>query len=179
MQKLLFLFLLSCLLITCSQTTSADAESGKAGAKSAVTTFYLSRHAEKASGEDPGLLPAGQARAERIARKLGKEKVAAVYATGYRRTQETATPLAKAAGLSVNTYDAGKSASVLIDELLARHKGQTVFIVGHSNTVPDLVNALAGEKRYGDIDESVYDHLFKVTVGTDGRGKITELSSGK
>jgi len=174
---LFLLFPILFALLACGPGTDAGQGTPET-AKSAVTNIYLSRHAEKAGGENPGLLPAGEDRAERLARKLRGNKVAAVYATGYRRTQATAAPVAQANGLSVRTYDAGATAARLTEGWVARHRGETIFVVGHSNTVPALVNALIGEKRFKDIDENNYDRLFKVTVGADGRGEVTELSSG-
>ena len=71
------------------------------------TTFVVVRHAEKVDdGNDPSLAPAGQARAQALAHRLRGDLLGGVYATGYRRTQETAQPTARSHGMPVTTYDA-------------------------------------------------------------------------
>src|SRR5438034_11317250 len=74
-----------------------------------VTTVILVRHAEKniePSNPDPDLSPAGRARAQELVHVLGEEGVNAIYATQYRRTQDTVRPLAAKHGLSVNLVNA-------------------------------------------------------------------------
>ena len=175
--SLLFAFIvaasISLTLTTCGPANAQDADAGE----DAVTTIFFSRHAEKAGGKDPELLPAGTARAERLARKLPAKRVAAVYATSYRRTQATAAPTAKTAGVNVRPYAADGSAKALTDGWLKKHRGETILVVGHSNTVPDLLNALTGTRAYGNIDEGDYSRLYKVTVSGKGKAKVRELTS--
>src|SRR4051812_14602306 len=67
-----------------------------APAYSAVTVF-LTRHAERAGemGDDPTLTPAGRDRAELLARMLADAGVRQIFVTEFKRTQETAAPLAR------------------------------------------------------------------------------------
>lgn len=141
------------------------------------TVFYLTRHAEKATGRDPGLLPAGEARAARMAQRLKGANVAAVYATGFRRTQATAGPVAAANGLQIREYAAEANPETLVREWLRIHRGKTIFVVGHSNTIPHLVNALVGERRYADLEEGDYDKLFMVRVDAAGRNSVKVIST--
>lgn len=124
----------------------------------APATFVIVRHAEKANDDprDPSLAAEGQARAVRLADSLRDEPLAAVYATGYRRTQQTAQPSAEAHALVVTTYDAAQPVAEFVQQLRRTHASGTVLVVGHSNTAPAIAAALCdcevvpmGEADYG------------------------------
>src|SRR6185436_1066053 len=144
-----------------------------------VTTVIIVRHAEKniePNNPDPDLSPAGQARAQEIARMFGDSGVQAIYATQYKRTQQTVAPLASRLGLSVSTIDAKQSAE-LTRRILSSNRGQTVFIAGHNNTVPEIVNILSGE-NFPIIPESEYDNMFIVTMYRFGKAKVLKVKYG-
>jgi broad specificity phosphatase PhoE len=131
---------------------------------------FLVRHAERADDggmapeEDPHLSPAGEERAEALARMLEDAGITHIHSTDYLRTRETAAPLAAVTGLPVSLYDSGNLAAFAA-ELLAtpgRH-----LVVGHSNTTPDLVTALGGDPR-GAIDSMEYDRLYMLSIGPGG-----------
>lgn len=136
-----------------------------------VTTFYLIRHAEKdrteGVGNDPQLTEEGLKRAQRWAEVLGLEPLDAVYSTDYQRTRQTAAPAAEANRLEISLYDPN---AFYAQDWIARHKGQRILIVGHSNTTPMLVNRLLAEERFADIDDSVNGNLYVVTVMGDTVG---------
>ncbi|WP_044102974.1 SixA phosphatase family protein [Neolewinella persica] len=163
------------LLLACGEGSS----SSDASDNTAETIIYLTRHAEKGTGSNPDLLSAGVARANRLAQLLRKKDVRAVYATDFRRTQATASPLAAATGLSVRKYAASANPEKLTTEWLKKHRGETILVVGHSNTIPGLVNALIGESRYEDINEDDYRKLFRVTVDGEGKGRVEEMASSR
>lgn len=129
-----------------------------------TTTVIVVRHAEKVldGSKDPLLTAAGAARAARLAQQYGASGLAAVYATPFRRTQDTAAPVAAAAGVAVTTVEA-KDVAELAAAIRADHHGQTVFVVGHSNTVGPLVQALGGEAP-DELPDADYDHVFIVSV---------------
>src|SRR5262252_2639121 len=130
----------------------------------AVTTVILVRHAEKVidpNNPDVDLTEAGQARAQEIARMFGDAGINAIYATQYRRTQQTVKPLSDKTGVPVTVVNS-KNTADLLAQIRAQHSGQTIFIAGHNNTVPEIVEALGGTK-YPTIPESEYDNLFVVT----------------
>ena len=137
------------------------------------------RHAETAPDgtRDPSLSDAGRERAAALASRLAPERVVAVYATEYRRTQETARAIADAAGLDVTVEPVGGSVDAFIDRLADRVRGHvaadggTVVVVGHSNTVPALAEALAGEP-VAPIAEDEYDRVVGVTLTATG-GRLT------
>ncbi|PHI18232.1 histidine phosphatase family protein [Lewinellaceae bacterium SD302] len=172
--RLIFLLFLT-IVLSCSTTPGESADSVETS--TGETVIFLSRHAEKGSGENPQLLEVGRKRAQRLANLLKDENIAAVYATDFRRTQSTARPVAKRFGKVVRKYSASGAASTLTENWLKEHRGKTILVVGHSNTVPGLVNALIGENRYADIDEEVYDKLFRVSIDTNGRADVRVLSS--
>ena len=144
-----------------------------------VTTVILVRHAEKVidpSNPDVDLSDAGQARAKEIARVFGDAGINAIYATQYKRTQETVKPLSDKTGVPVTIVNS-KSTSDLIAQLRAQHSGQTIFIAGHNNTVPEIIAALGGP-QYPVIPESEYDNLFIVTVYRTGKAKVVKMKYG-
>ncbi len=130
------------------------------------TTVILLRHAEKASAtaEDPKLSAAGRRRAKHLAQVLGEAGVEAIYATPYRRTQETAQPLAQRLGLTVATLDAGPDyGPTLAARIRAEHRGQVVVAVSHSNRVPEAIRAL-GIADVPTIEDNEFDDLYVVTL---------------
>lgn len=143
-----------------------------------VTTFILTRHAEKAitpASDDPELSADGLKRAEKLASLLQSVPLAAVYATPYKRTTNTALPLAKAQGLPIQAYSA-KTSAAQMDTLLHKHAGATILVVGHSNTVPQMLNALTGSEKYPALDDRDYDNIFIVSLTRLGNANVTRLS---
>lgn len=132
-------------------------------------TFVLVRHAEKATDDpkDPTLTPAGTARAQRLADTLAHERVVAVYATAYRRTQLTAAPTAASHRLTVRTYDASMPADTFAAQLLHDHDSGTVLVVGHSNTIPALASALC-HCDIAPMRDDEFDRVIRLRVGRDG-----------
>src|SRR5215204_2650955 len=145
-----------------------------------VTTVILVRHAEKniePNNQDPDLAPAGLERAQEIARVFGDSGVNTIYATQYKRTQQTVKPLADRTGGPVTLLDANLT-DQLLKQIQTTHRGQTVFIAGHNNTVPAIVSALSGD-TYPTIPESEYDNLYIVTIYRFGKAKVVKLKYGK
>lgn len=143
---------------------------------SAPVEFVIVRHAEKASDDprDPTLSAAGLARAQRLAASLAARPLSAVYATGYRRTRETAAAAAAAHGLAVTVYDAGQDARTFAAALMKRHAGGTVLVVGHSNTVPAIAAALCG-CTVAPLGEDDFDRRLSVRFDRGGRATLTDI----
>jgi phosphohistidine phosphatase SixA len=143
----------------------------------ATTTVILVRHAEKmVVGDDPGLTDLGAGRARALVRALSEVEISAIYASQFRRTQDTVGPLGRATGLEVTIMDA-RAPEDLIDRILSEDYGQTVVVAGHSNTVPDLMARL-GVDGVPELSESDYDDLFIVAVPWFGEVSMTRLSYG-
>lgn len=141
-----------------------------------ITTVILVRHAEKAgaSGDVP-LSAAGIERANELVHVLAGTSIAAIYETPYLRTEQTAAPLAVAHHLEPIDVNTGATyARDVAGAILRDHKGETVVVVGHSNTTPDVIRAL-GVANPPAIADSEYDNLFVVTIA----GKTAKLITFK
>ncbi|RSZ60536.1 histidine phosphatase family protein [Massilia atriviolacea] len=126
---------------------------------------YLVRHGEKAAdGKDPALTAQGKARAGNIAAILRSTGITHIYSSTTQRTRQTAQPLASSLGLAVQVYDPAQAAK-LVGQVKAA--GGTALVVGHSNTVPDLVR-LFGGKAGADIGDDEFDRLYQLIVDKDG-----------
>jgi len=127
-------------------------------------TIFLVRHAEKdlEITEDPPLTPAGEERSELLGRLLADAGIATIFSSDTRRTLSTAAPLANQLGLEPIIYNPKQDPSDLLPIFLNARERGNILIVGHSNTIPATVNALLGEERYSNLDESTYDKVFVV-----------------
>ncbi|MEH0168403.1 histidine phosphatase family protein [Roseateles microcysteis] len=135
--------------------------------------IVLARHAERAEDgtKDPSISAAGQARAQALAEALKSAGVRHVITTHYRRTHQTAGPLLTAQGLSPKVFTIKPGAMpVHLQEVAAavRELDGTVLIVGHSNTLAPLVNALGGPVVQ-ELCETSFSHLFLMTPAAEGR----------
>jgi len=136
----------------------------------AATTVVLVRHAEKAldQGNDPHLTDAGTARARALAAALENAPVDAIFTTNFLRTRETAAPLAAARKIEAQQLtdapaETNAYASALAKVIATKFAGKGVVVVGHSNTIPAIVEALSG-KKVASIGDNDYDHLYIVTL---------------
>lgn len=125
---------------------------------------YLVRHAEKAKGDDPGLTDAGKRRADALQERLKGKGVDYIHSSDYRRTRETAAPLAAALKQEVLIYDAGDLFGVADD---IKGKPGTHLVVGHSNTTPELAAILSGQLMEA-MDETEYNRFIEVRLTKDG-----------
>ena len=123
----------------------------------AQSTIFIVRHAEKADAtKDPDLSEAGRARAEALVKTFRDAKITAIYATEFKRTQQTAAPLAKALGITVTILPAKDNAALMAK---LRASNGNALVVGHGDTIPDLIKAL-GISEPINIGENDYDNLF-------------------
>lgn len=120
--------------------------------------WYVMRHLQKAEGPDPALSEVGAGSAERLASWFERDRPAAIYVSTTRRARETAAPLAARLGLTVREYDPSDTPALVAR---ARAETGTVLIVGHSNTVPEIVAQLGGA-RPADLAESDFGDIFRV-----------------
>lgn len=144
----------------------------------------LVRHAERAAepANDPPLTPAGEARAAALAAALRDARVAGIVSTQFRRTLETAAPLARALGLVPDTVRAGgqsaaQHAQAVAAHVRSRYAGRTVLVVGHSNTIPPIIAALGGPQM-PDLCDTEYAHLFVLVLRADGTASLVDSQVG-
>ena len=125
--------------------------------------IYVIRHLNTPAGErDPDLLPEGQRAAAALATWFRRERPGAIYVSDFRRTRQTAAPLAARLGLTPIVYDPADTPG-LVARVRAERK--PVLIVGHSNTVPDIVEQLGGTRPAPLVHEDFGD-IWR--VGPDG-----------
>lgn len=151
MKSLIFSFAAGLALSACATVQSAP-----------TPKAFVIRHFEKEAGSDPALTAVGQANATRLAQRLSGERIAAIHSTDTRRTRDSAAPTASKFGLTTSLYPPTDYAA-LADRVAAH--GGNVLIVGHSNTVPDIVARLSGVAQPA-MDESQYGTLFVIDLAT-------------
>ena len=131
--------------------------------------YFIVRHAEKAvlsrdsagmMANNPPLSEAGKVRSFVLRDELAHKKIRHIYSTNTLRTTSTAEPLSNAKSLPMKFYS---NVDTLVN-LVKSIKGQ-VLIVGHSNTVDDIVNKLCGQVKIAtDVKDGEYDNLFIVKI---------------
>lgn len=138
------------------------------------TMIYLVRHGEKlATGKDPELSAAGEARAQNIATILQKAGVASIFSSPTMRTVQTAKPLAQRGGITVQVYDPA-APKALVEKVKAQ--SGAVLVVGHSNTLTELVRLFGGAPG-ADIADNEYDRLYQLIPGSNGAITTVLLTS--
>ena len=151
--KISFLVFFSCLILS-----------------SCTYKVYVVRHAEKSTSppDNPVLSDAGTARALSLRETLRNKKIRYIYSTNTTRTQNTAAPLGEVLHIKTVTYPA-RPDSNFIKTLKSNAANQ--LVVGHSNTIDDVVNMLVGSKAIPeDLLDAAYDNLYIVKMPKSGKG---------
>lgn len=157
-------------------------------AQDAPTVIIVVRHGEKQTGDpantDPSLSEAGAKRAQSLIQVAEEAGVSVIYTTQFRRARETAQPLAdklkipviplEVSGANLNTYS-----SALAKEILTKHLGKTVLVIGHTNTVPQMVEELGGKLPPAIDDATEFDRLYVVIVPKNGEVKVVKGHYGE
>jgi phosphohistidine phosphatase SixA len=146
-----------------------------------TTTIFVMRHAEKLTvnpdDPDPALAPAGEARALELAQHFGgaprEQALDAIIVTELRRTQDTVRPLANRLGIPVIVVKA-EDPKGAAKRALSEYRGGRVLIVGHSDTVPEIVKELSGAE-VGPMSEADYGILYIVAVPRFSRAAVTRF----
>lgn len=136
---------------------------GSAAVTAGLYSVHLYRHAEKADGPDPELTPMGHARARHLAEKLSAAMMAVrqVWSSPYRRTMQTAQPVADALSIDVDLYDP-RDPQALVAKL--KSAAADAVVIGHSNTIPELASMLCGCEVQAMTDED-YETAYVVVLG--------------
>ena len=126
-------------------------------------TVVLVRHAERDPSGDDKLSSAGRQRATLLRRMFRESGISAIFTSDAVRTKQTAAPLAQELGITPREIDSDVNAAR--DELMSA--GPAPLVIGHSNTVPELIAALGGTAGI-EIDEAEFDHMFVVSITSGG-----------
>jgi broad specificity phosphatase PhoE len=146
---------------------------------SMTTVVVLARHAEKdlSSIQDPPLSAEGERRAERLAQMFGRGKgvgrIDAIYVSDARRTQQTAAPLAERLGKQAIVVPAADLKG-LASRVMHEHEGGSVLVIGHSNTVPELIHEL-GDIDVPPIADDEYDTLYVLSIPSFGQASLLRM----
>jgi broad specificity phosphatase PhoE len=146
----------------------------------AQTTVILVRHAEKAAepASDPPLTPEGRARARALWQAVKDAGVDAVITTQLARTIQTAAPTVSQRHLTPEVVQAGgPTHPTEVAAAVKRHRGQTVLVVGHSNTIPAIIGAL-GAPQPPAICDSEYDGFYLVQIDVSGKATLLRTRYG-
>jgi phosphohistidine phosphatase SixA len=144
-----------------------------------ISTVIVLRHAEKLDSTDGApLSPQGVARAERLAAMLGGPAetgpVRAIYSSDLRRARDTVAPLAARLSLPVIALPA-RDIDALLARLRREGRGATSVVVGHSDTVPQIVAGLTDGRVEVGIEPEDFGSLFIVTVSSFGPPSVLRL----
>jgi phosphohistidine phosphatase SixA len=131
--------------------------------------YYVMRHLNTPEGErDPDLTPAGKAAAERLVHWMHGKPLTAIYVSDFKRTRQTAAPLAAERGIAVKVYNPADTPALIA---LLRAETGPVLIVGHSNTVPDIVEQLGGT-RPGPLAHPDFGDIWTLAGGRTAHDKL-------
>jgi len=141
-----------------------------------TTTVVLVRHAEKmpVPADDPPLSPAGAYRAKALAGWVADSDLASIYVSEFLRTRQTAEPVAANSGVEIVEMSADDVAGLA--RAIRSHRGETVLVVGHSNTLPAVIEALGGGRV--EISENDFSRLFVLTDSPLTRTTVLALRYG-
>ncbi len=127
-----------------------------------TTTIYLVRHAEKENDStDPDLNQKGRDRADRLSRLMQVNNVQYIYSSDYKRTRQTAAPLARSIPLDITIYDPRHHDDLV--EQLKKHSSETSLVIGHSNSIPTLANLLVQQDLYTSLNHEEYNKIYVIT----------------
>jgi len=133
---------------------------------------YVVRHAEKSASpaSNPVLTDAGSARAIKLKEVLQDKKITRIYSTNTTRTLKTAEPLADYLKIKTEIYKPVPDSNFIS---ILRSNRSNQLVVGHSNTIDDIVNMLCGKKVIpADVSEAVYDNLFVIKLSKSGKKAV-------
>jgi broad specificity phosphatase PhoE len=99
---------------------------------------------------------------------LADAGITRIVVTEYKRTAQTAEPLARRLGLTAERVTAADATGTAAR--LKTYPNDVVLVVGHSNSTPALIAALGGPKIA--IEESDYGNVFVFVPAT---GVLTRI----
>jgi broad specificity phosphatase PhoE len=148
MKKIIVLLLFFWIQVTFGQNT--------------ITQYYFIRHAEKVdSSKNPDLSEKGLEKAQQWKTLFSKINFDAVYSTDFNRTLQTIQPIVAGNNQLLKIYN---PKMIDIEAFKKETHGRTILVVGHSNTIPNMVNQIIKENKYTNIEENQFGNLYIVTL---------------
>jgi 2,3-bisphosphoglycerate-dependent phosphoglycerate mutase len=130
--------------------------------------FYLVRHAEKDTGNDPVLNKRGYERAGDLYRVLKNKKIDHIYFTQYRRTKLTGDSLRIYQKIDTSSYKADTTGNGFLESLQlylnSVNAPKNILVIGHTNTIPAIIKKLGADPGINEIPDNEYDNLFIVHI---------------
>jgi broad specificity phosphatase PhoE len=171
------------LLAVVTPLSGAQNAAGGSASGGESQVIFVVRHAERDDGgagtnpmldpDDPMLSAAGVDRARALASLLRRAGIKRIYTSEFKRTKQTAGPAAAGASVSITVVPAGDTDALVRQVLEARGAGPAL-VVGHSNTIPDIVRLL-GVAQPISIPDGEYDNLFIVVRAPAGPATLVRL----
>jgi phosphohistidine phosphatase SixA len=137
-------------------------------------TIVLVRHAEKdgTSGDVP-LSAQGRQRAAALAGMLVDTGVRTIFTTEFRRTQQTAAPLAQKLKITPVIVPSN-STNLLLKKLKSLAENDVALVVGHNITLPEIVAGL-GAGAIPAVFETEFNRMLIVKTGATGKSSVLTL----
>lgn len=144
---------------------------------SSYTVLFCVRHAEKVpdGSKNPPLTPKGEARAARLGTLLAQTRIDRIGTSNTKRNLQTADGVKTIAGQTALEVFAPELVYEWVQDLLIKEPGQHVLYVGHSNTIPELLNRLTAGVAYTDIPDDVYGRFYVVVTRGLGESEVWEF----
>lgn len=144
-----------------------------------AATIIVVRHADRMSGMSANALlsPAGEARARQLADVLRDANIQRIYVTEVRRVQQTAEPLAERLHVKPIVIPK-KDLDALVGQLRKLGDQEVALVVGHADTVPEIVQELSGATVPA-IGDDEYDRMIVVFTGEAAKARVLTLRYGK
>lgn len=131
--------------------------------------IYVMRHLHTPAGvSDPDLTDEGRSVAQLLVRWFRRDRPEVIYVSDTKRARQTAEPFARSLNITPKTYRPSDTPGLIA--AVSRETG-TVLIVGHSNTVPDIIERLGGQRPAPLVHEDFGD-IWRLT----GAPRKTERS---
>ncbi|NND54246.1 MAG: histidine phosphatase family protein [Gammaproteobacteria bacterium] len=150
----------------------------------ATTTIIVTRYADTlvAGGNDPGLSPHGQVRAQELARVLGDVDVVAgidvIYTVDNQRARKTSEPLARKNNAPVRTMDDPADVEAVVAGILREHKGKIILLITEPELMQPVIAEMQGSKKLPAIQDREFDNLYIVSIPWFGKVKTLRLKFG-
>lgn len=147
------------------------------------TIVLLIRHAEKATdAPDSPLTDEGSKRANSLQMVLEHSQIKAIYSSQFKRNIDTVKPLAEQIGVEVTTIPVDLNnpqqfSESIIKEIIEKHKGETILIISHTNTIPIMIDLLL--ERKVDVKKIEYSDFFLVNIPNKGTRTLIKTQYGK